>query len=171
MKSSRDAPLGFLNQYAAATGFQLGFLVKQAPLGSLQSSAPRKEATPYTRINGRQPRRRPDGARRRHGGAAARPMHPGSHCCRKKRACCARLTAVALMCCAQVMESAPAAHGRKPSGKLCLKGLCPCRVKLIDAPGKFRLASNLDERAEELKHIFPGGRPEQPTSSCPIAVS
>ena len=61
-------------------------------------------------------------------------------------------------------QAAQAAQGRKPSGKLCLKGLCPCRVKLIDAPGKFRLASNLDERAEELKHVFPGGRsaiPEQ----------
>ena len=28
----------------------------------------------------------------------------------------------------------------------------------VTPAGKFRLASNLDERAEELKHIFPGGR-------------
>ena len=29
----------------------------------------------------------------------------------------------------------------------------------VTPAGKFRLASNLDERAEELEHIFPGGRP------------
>lgn len=46
----------------------------------------------------------------------------------------------------------------KPSGKLCLKGFCPCKTKLIHAGGSFRPAADLDARFEELKHIFPGGR-------------
>ena len=51
-----------------------------------------------------------------------------------------------------------APNGPKPSGKLCLKGFCPCKTKLIDAGGRFRLAANLDARFDELKHIFPGVR-------------
>ena len=49
----------------------------------------------------------------------------------------------------------------KPSGKLCLKGFCPCKTKLIHAGGSFRPAADLDARFEELKHIFPGGRSKQ----------
>ena len=56
------------------------------------------------------------------------------------------------------MTSTSSAQTYKSSAKLCLKGFCTCKTKLVDAGGRFRLENDLVKRVEELKHIFPGGR-------------